>query len=187
MNSEKLNKSIEKALSQLPVGFDDLVQYGRAMENSSYNPEGMVPIREDLDERIKGALFYNFADGAGNSDSLWIIPTDNEIEALYLCFDHESDLNFYAYDKSEAYAYQSRLYSDLPLNLKKLLSDGREGELLTIKDPNSSCTLYHGSALFYLAQGEWMVPESYRALALDFEDNGGINYMFNPHANEEES
>lgn len=181
MDKATLDARIAEAITKLPTELDALVERGKAMERKSANPDGAVPIREHLDGEIKDALFYNFADGAGNSESLWIIPGSHHegIEALYLCYDHESDLNFYAYDSGEDYEYQSRLYSDLPLDLKALLCDGPEGELLTIKNPAGDCHLYHGSAVLYLQHGEWIVPESYQDLVLEIGgDDGGLRYIF---------
>lgn len=180
MDSTVLATRIEEAIAKLPTDLDSLVERGRAMERSSSNPDGAVPIREHLDDQIKGALFYNFADGGGNSDSLWLIPGHDGIEALYLCYDHESDMNFYAFDSGEDYEYQRRLYADLPLELKELLCDGPEGELLTISSPEGDCSLYHGSAVLYLQDGQWIAPESYRELALGFGDDGGLRYLFTP-------
>lgn len=178
MDRETLDSRITEAIAKLPTDLDALVERGKAMERRSANPDGAVPIREHLDGEIKGALFYNFADGAGNSESLWLIPSAEGIEALYLCYDHESDLNFYAYDKGEDYEYQSRLYSDLPMELKELLCDGPEGELLTIQSPNGDCHFYHGSAVLYLQHGEWIVPKSYQELVLELEgDDGGLRYI----------
>lgn len=180
MDREVLDARIADAIAKLPTELDALVERGKAMERKSANPDGAVPIREHLDAEIKGALFYNFADGAGNSESLWIIPGVHHegIEALYLCYDHESDLNFYAFAKGEDYEYQSRLYSDLPLELKELLCDGPEGELLTIESPSGDCRFYHGSAVLYLQHGEWIVPESYQELVLELDgDDGGLRYI----------
>lgn len=178
MDREMLDTRIADAIAKLPTELDALVERGKGMERKSANPDGAVPIREHLDGEIKGALFYNFADGAGNSESLWIIPSAEGIEALYLCYDHESDLNFYAYDKGEDHEYQSRLYSDLPMELKELLCDGPEGELLVIRNPAGDCHLYHGSAVLYLQHGEWIVPESYSDLVLEVDgDDGGLRYI----------
>ena len=179
MDREVLETRIAAAIAKLPTGLDDLVERGRLMELGSANPDGAVPIREHLDSEIKGALFYNIADGAGNSESLWLIPGHEGIEALYLCYDHESDLNFYGYEAGEDYEYQRRLYSDLPLDLKELLCDGPEGELLTISNPDGDCNLYHGSAVLYLQNGEWIVPESYIDLVLELDgDDGGLRYIY---------
>lgn len=186
MERTLLKERIATAISNLPTELDELVQRGRLMELCSSNPNGAVPIREHLADEIKGALFYNYSDGAGNSDSLWIIPGPDGIEALYLCYDHESNLNFYGFDAGDDYEYQRRLYSDLPLDLKELLCDGPEGELLNINSPDGECHLYHGSAVLYLQHGEWVAPESYIELALELGDDGGLRYMFIPEDAEDE-
>lgn len=180
MNRQKLEENIEKAIAKLPTTLDELIDFGKSMEAHSSNPDGAVPIRESLDEKVKGSLFYNYSDGTGNSDSLWLIPTSEGLEGLYLYYDHESDMNFYAEDPGVDYEYQSRLYSDLPLNLKELLSDGKEGELLNIKSPDKSSTIYHGSAILQLSHGTWFAPESYKELALERDCDGGIAYGFDP-------
>lgn len=181
MDRETLATRIAEAKAKLPTDLEGLVERGKLMERQSANPDGAVPIREHLAGEIKEALFYNYADGAGNSESLWIIPSDSGIEALYLCYDHESALNFYGYDPGEDYEYQSRLYSDLPMELKELLCDGPEGELLNIESPNGDCRFYHGSAVLYLQEGEWIVPESYQDLVLELDsDDGGLRYILTP-------
>ena len=181
MDRTTLEARAAEAIAKLPTDLDGLIERGKLMEQASGNPDGAVPIREHLDAQGKGGLFYNYADGGGNGDSLWIIPGHDGLEALYLCYDHESSLNFYGYDAGEDFEYQSRLYSDLPLDLKELLADGPEGELLTIQSPEGDCHFYHGSAVFFLRDGEWTAPESYISLVLEIgQDDGGLRYLFDP-------
>lgn len=184
MDRTTLEARVAEAISKLPTDLDELIERGKAMERESGNPEGAVPIREHLDAQgSKSGLFYNYADGGGNSDSLWIIPGHEGLEALYLCYDHESALNFYSYDAGEDFEYQSRLYSGLPLDLKELLADGPEGELLTIQSPEGDCHFYHGSAVLFLQEGVWTAPESYLDLVVELgDDDGGLNYLFDPEA-----
>lgn len=182
MNRQNLEENIEKAIAKLPTTLEELVDFGKSMEAHSANPDGAVPIRESLDEKVNNGLFYNYSDGAGNSDSLWLVPTADGLQALYLYYDHESQMNFFAEKAGDDYEYQSRLYSDLPLELKELLSDGEEGELLNIKNPEGTGAIYHGSAVLYLNHGVWIAPESYKELAIERDCNGGITYGFDPKA-----
>jgi len=186
MDRSKLEAAATKVISALPTDLEGLVDRGRAMEQASYNPEGAVPIREHLDSEVKGGLFYNFSDGGGNSDSLWIIPGHDGLEALYLVYDHESDMNFYAFESGEDYENQWKLYRDLPLNLQELLSNGPEGELLTISNPDKDCALYHGSAVLFLQDGQWQIPEGYYELGEQSGDNGGLSYIFDPEEERED-
>jgi len=186
MDRSMLEETAAKAISKLPKDLDGLIELGRAMERVSYNPDGAVPIREHLDSEVKGGLFYNYSDGGGNSDSLWLIPGHDGLEALYLVYDHESAMNFYAFDPGEDYENQWKLYSGLPLDLQELLANGPEGELLTISNPDRECSLYHGSAVLFLQDGQWQVPESYFELAEKFDDNGGLSYLFDPEEDHED-
>lgn len=186
MDRDILETRIAAAIAKLPTDLDGLIERGKAMERFSNNPDGAVPIREHLDAQANGGLFYNYADGAGNSDSLWILPSHDGLEAIYLCYDHESEMNFYAFDEGEDYRYQSELYAGIPQDLKCLLADGPEGELLNIKSPDGEHSLYHGSAILYLQDGQWTVPDSYRDIALTFSDDGGLRYIFDPQSFEEE-
>lgn len=178
LTREDLESTFRKIEEVLPTSAEELRHYGQELSELSYNPAGPdEPIGKALGEKYPGASFYNWADGAGNSDSLYIFPASegHGDRAIYVIYDHESALNFYGEKAPTGFRLQHVLYEEVPEDLKAALT-GPEGELLLIEDGYGR-SLYHGSAMIYLEDGAWHLPESYVKLALKYGEDGGLRYF----------
>lgn len=185
MDEIELGYRIADASEKLPTDLAGLMLLGQTMDELSENPGGVKPLREHLEDIAPGVLYFNYANGAGNSDNLWVFPgeTEEDLRALYVYYDNESSMNFYALDdKDEAYTLQDTLYSQLPLDLQTVLYDGPEGELLNIVD-SAGYSAYHGTVALVLENGEWEAPSGYIDLAIEMNDDGGIRYIFDLEEN----
>lgn len=178
LTREDLEDTFQQITESLPTTAEELQRYGQELKELSYSPAGDdEPIDRALGEKYPGAHFYNWADGAGNSDSLYVFPAgkDHGDRAIYVVYDHESPLNFYAEKAPTGFRLQHVLYGEAPEDLKAALT-GPEGELLLVEDGYGR-SLYHGSAMIYLKDGVWHLPESYVKLALNYGDDGGLRYF----------
>lgn len=185
MDEIELRCRIADAVKKLPTDLNGLILLGATMTSVSENPRAAYPLQHHLDKIAPGALYFNYANGAGNSDNLWIFPgkTEEDLRALYVYYDSEGSMNFYALDdKDEAYTLQDTLYSQLPLDLQAVLYDGPEGELLNITD-SAGYSAYHGTAVLVLENGEWEAPGGYIDLGVEMNDDGGIRYIFDLEEN----
>lgn len=185
MDEVDLESRIAKAIEKLPIELAGMKLLGETMGEFSENPRGADPIVNHLRDTYPGVLYFNHADGSGNSDNLWIFPGEYEedLRALFVYYDSESSLNFYALeDKDQAYLLQDTLYDQLPLDLQSVLYDGPEGELLNIVD-SSGYSAYHGSAVLVFENGQWGTSNGYIDLALEYNDDGGVRHIFDLEEN----
>lgn len=152
------------ALTATPLA--ELERRARVLAELSRTPEAA----------LGGARVVGWENGAGDN-AAWVFPGDGT--ALVLVLDHESELNLYVEDESEA---QLRMYSGVPEGLRSLVLDLSDESVLLTLGPESAAV---ASGMAFLHDGVWSLSPGLLALCaergLDPLVDSGLNFCLSEY------
>lgn len=167
-----IEQKIKETVALFPNNWAEIVKRAELLSSLDYSYEQVKKEYKVGDHKI---LYYGDSDGGGNS--MVLLLNEETEEALFIGFDHESDLNFYARDEEDA-LIQFSMYENVPTPfLETVVNQDETYELLNITNPVNGDTIWDASVLVVYKDGKWEPTPKYVEIALDNEDAGGISYV----------
>lgn len=167
-----IENKIQQTVDLFPTDWNEIVKRAELLSSLDYSYE---QVKKEFVVNEHKIVYYGDNDGAGNS--MVLLLNHETHEALFIGFDHESNLNFFAREPEEA-LIQFAMYETTPVSFLDVIVNQEETyELLNVKNPVNGDTIWDASVVVVYKDGKWEPTPNYVKTAVDEDDDGGISYV----------